>query len=83
MFTTIKKLIKDLVTENDGVSYCPIRVFAFGLSIPTVILFITGAGLQLSHGHLDLQSLATAFATMSAGFAAFGASVALKATTDK
>ena len=82
MFTTLKKAIKDLVTENDGVSYCPVRVFAFFLSIPTIVLFTVGGVLQIVQGHFDLQGFATAFATLSGGFMAFGLSVAAKALTD-
>jgi hypothetical protein len=82
MLHTIKKLIKDLITENDGSSYCPIRVFAFVLSFPAVIIFLAGYTIQLIHGHFDGQGFSTAFATMTAGFAAFGASVAMKAFTD-
>jgi hypothetical protein len=82
MLATIKKFIKDLLTENDGFSYCPIRVFAFALSVPAVILFTVGCALQIYHGHFSVQDMATAFATLSGGFAAFGGSVTLKALTD-
>lgn len=81
--TIMFKIIKDLVTENDGVSYCPIRVFAFGISVPAVLIFVIGYIMQLSHGHFDGQGFAAAFATMCGGFAAFGVSVAAKAFTDK
>lgn len=79
---TLMKFIKDILTENDGYSYCPIRVFAFFLSVPTIGIYTAAGIMQLLHGHLDLQSFATAFATLSAGYVGFGASVALKATTD-
>jgi hypothetical protein len=80
---TVKKVIKDLLTENDGQSYCPIRVFAFGLSTPTVGLFLAGALQHMIHGGLNLQDLATAFSTLCAGFAGLGAAVSIKAFTDK
>lgn len=82
MFTTLKKAIKDTMTENNGQSYCPVRVFAFFLSIPTIILFAAGGTLQIVQGHFDLQGFATAFATLSGGYMAFGLSVAAKALTD-
>lgn len=78
-----KKLIKDLVTENDGESYCPVRVFSAALSFPSIAMFFGGCVQQLWAGHLDLTSLATSFTTMAGGFAAFGAGVAVKAFTDK
>jgi hypothetical protein len=80
---SIKKGILDLLTENDGISLCPIRVFAFALSIPTIGIFAAAGIMQLIHGHLDIQGFASAFATLSAGFAAFGASVSVKALTDR
>jgi len=79
----MKKFLKDLLTENDGISYCPVRVFAFFISIPAILLFTGGFGLQIYQGHFDGQVFSTAFATMSAGFMAFGVSVAAKALTDK
>jgi hypothetical protein len=80
---TLRKFIKDLLTENDGQSYCPVRVFAFFLSLPAVTLFTVGYTLQILHGHFDGQGFSTSFATMTAGFMAFGISVAAKAFTDK
>lgn len=77
-----KKFINDILTENDGKSYCPIRVFSAGISTPAVLFFITDCGMQLYQGHLDLQTMATAFSTMCAGFAGLGAGVAVKAFTD-
>lgn len=82
-FTTLKKFIKDLLTENDGVSYCPIRVFAFGLSTPTVGVFIAGCIQHMFHHDLNLQDLATAFSTLCAGFVGLGSAVSIKAFTDK
>jgi hypothetical protein len=78
----IKKLISDVLTENDGKSFCPVRVFAAGLSTPAILFFIVDCVGQLYHGHLDLQTMATAFATMTGGFAALGIGVAAKAITD-
>jgi hypothetical protein len=80
---TIKKVMKDLLTENDGQSYCPIRVFAFGLSTPTVGVFIAGAIQHLLNHSLNLQDLSTAFSTLCAGFAGLGAAVSIKAFTDR
>lgn len=82
MIATIKKLLKDLLTENDGTSYCPVRVFAVGLSVPALLLFVTGFTLKIINGHFDGQEMALAFSTMMAGFAAAGAGVAVKAMTD-
>jgi hypothetical protein len=78
MFTTIKKFLKDLLTEKFGDAYCPVRCFAFFLSVPSIVIFITGYSTQLIHGHFDGQGFATAFATLCGGFMAFGVSVAIK-----
>lgn len=76
--TKILSLLKSLITEQDGVSLCPIRVFAVALSVPAVLFFIIGCVLQIKQGHFDIQAMSTAFATLTAGYAALGASVALK-----
>ena len=80
---TVKKVLKDLLTENDGQSFCPIRVFAFGLSTPTVLIFIAGSLQKLIEHQLNLQDLSTAFSTLCAGFAGLGAAVSIKAFTDR
>ncbi|MDF2435469.1 MAG: hypothetical protein JWP44_5100 [Mucilaginibacter sp.] len=82
MLMTLRKLLKDVLTENDGQSYCPVRVFAAALSTPTVILFVTGFSRAIYQDHFNGLDLATAFSTMCAGFAALGAGVAVKSFSD-
>ena len=83
MWATIKKLVKDLLTENDGLSYCPIRCFAAAISVPGILLFVIGYSVQIYKGQFDGQQMAIAFSTIMAGFAASGLGIAAKATTDK
>lgn len=75
---SIKSLLFSLISENDGKSLCPIRLFAAAVSVPAVIFFTIAFVLQLIHGNIEVQSMATTFATLTAGYAALGASVALK-----
>jgi len=79
---SIKQLIKDMITENDGVSFCPVRILSMGLSVPTVLMFIAGYAASIFQGHFDGQNMALAFTTLCGGFAAIGAGVAAKALTD-
>lgn len=82
MFSILKKLISDCLTENDGMSYCPVRVAGFSLamtSIPTFIFCAVMAGL---HGHFDFMGFGTAFAAMMGGLGVLAGGVALKAKTD-
>lgn len=78
-----KKLLKDVMTEGDNATYCPVRVFAAALSVPSIVFFIAGCVQHLYRGDLSLQDLATSFTTMAGGFAAFGAGVAVKAFSDR
>jgi hypothetical protein len=75
---SIKTLIKGLITENDGTSICPIRLFAAIISVPAIIFFIVDGVIQIYTGHIDMQGMSTAFATLTAGYASLGVSVALK-----
>lgn len=83
MGTQLKKLLHDILTENDGVSYCPVRVLSFGLSVlafPTFIyISIDGAW----HGHFDLREFGETFTIMIGGVGALlGGGIAIKARTD-
>jgi hypothetical protein len=82
MSVNFKQVLKDILTENDGQSYCPVRVFSFALSTPAIMLFLFGYGKQIYTGHFNGLDMATAFSTMCAGFAALGAGVAVKSFSD-
>jgi len=68
MFNTIKKVIKDVLTENDGESFCPARLSGF------IALFsylgIAVYSVHLSHS-VDLVALGTGLATVLAGTAIY------------
>ena len=82
MIIELKKILKDLLTENDNSTYCTIRVLSVCLSFPTILLFIWGCIQQAWSGHIDLGAMATAFTTMAGGFTALGAGVAVKSFTE-
>jgi uncharacterized protein YebE (UPF0316 family) len=75
---TIKSLIFSLISENDGKSLCPIRLFAAAISVPAILFFVIGYSILMYHGHFDLQSMANTFAVLTGGYAALGVSVGLK-----
>jgi hypothetical protein len=71
------KFINDLLTEDDGLSYCWARV----MSSAGVITYIGSVGYMLwKTGSIDLSGFATGFSTLLAGA---GAAIALKASTQK
>ncbi|MEX3764445.1 hypothetical protein [Paraburkholderia phenoliruptrix] len=82
MFDTIKRVLKDCTTENDGSSYCPFRVTGLALAgggIPTFI----GAGIWAAYqGHFDFVAFGTGFAAMLGGLGVLAGGIALKAKTD-
>lgn len=83
MISAFKKLLHDVLTENDGTSYCPFRCGGFALSatgIPTLI----GCTIYSTHinGHFDMMAFGSAFAAMMGGMALLAGGVAMKARTD-
>lgn len=82
MFETIKKLIHDCLTENDGQSFCPFRVGGAGLSATGIPTFIGASLWSVIHGHWDPVAYGTAFAAMMSGMALLAGGVAFKARTD-
>lgn len=83
MFATLKKLLHDCLTENDGDSYCPFRVGGFALSAGGIPSFIGCAiWTTIQTDHFDAIAFGTAFAAMMTGMAALAGGVALKARTD-
>jgi hypothetical protein len=83
MFTTLKKLVLDCLTENDGKSFCPVRVAGFGLAMTAIPTFITCTLYAVHHtGHFDFVGFGSAFAAMMAGLGVLAGGVALKAKTD-
>lgn len=84
MWTTLKKVCKDCLTENDGTTYDPIRVggaLLSGTSIPT---FIFSTIFSVIHEHrFDYVGFAAAFGGIAAGMTALAAGVSVKARTDQ
>jgi hypothetical protein len=82
MWTQLKKLLHDILTENDGVSYCPVRVLGVGLSVVAFPVFGYVAVAGAMHGHFDLREYGETFAIMLGGIGVLGGGVAIKAKTD-
>lgn len=83
MFEQAKKLIKDILTENDGKSYCPFRVSGAALSTLAIPTFVAGGIVSIyKTGALDYITFATGFGAMMTGLAVLAGGIALKAKTD-
>lgn len=83
MFATLKKLIHDCLTENDGQSFCPFRVGGFALSATSIPTFIICSIMSVHKtGTFDAVAFGTGFAAMMGGLAVLAGGVALKAKTD-
>lgn len=81
---SLVKLIKDCLTENDGVSYCPFRVAGAALSASGIPTYIGGGIVSIyKTGALDYVTFGTGFGAMMAGLAALAGGVAFKARTDR
>ena len=83
MWETVKKVIKDCSTENNGTSYCPFRVSGLalaGMGIPTFIGCAITA--TVTTGHFDATTYGGGFAAMMGGLGLLAGAVALKAKTD-
>lgn len=82
MWQTLKKLIKDCLTENDGKSYCAFRVSGCALTlsgVPTFIALSIFAVLSNPEHHFDMVAFGTAFGFMMSGLALLAGGVAFKA----
>jgi formate hydrogenlyase subunit 3/multisubunit Na+/H+ antiporter MnhD subunit len=83
VWATLKKLVHDCLTENDGASYCPFRVSGAALSMAGIPTFIGCAIAELVRtGHFDAMSYGGAFAAMMGGIGVLAGGVAIKARTD-
>ena len=77
------KLLRDILTENDGASYCPVRIFGAGLASAGIPTFVWGAIVQVQSHAFHLLAFAQAFGVMMLGIGALGGGVAVKALTDR
>lgn len=82
MIDQIKKLLHDILTENDGTSYCPVRVLGVGLSVVAIPVFAYVSINASWHGHFELHDFGETFAMMLGGIGILGGGVAIKAKTD-
>jgi glycerol-3-phosphate acyltransferase PlsY len=80
----MRKFFMDLLTENDGKSFCPMRVYGAMLCVPaTLALVVAGVWLMVTH-QLRVMEFAQAVGLMGGTLmTVFGAGVTLKALTDK
>jgi hypothetical protein len=83
MWQTIKKVIKDCCTENNGTSYCPFRVSGFAFSAGACPTFTACAvWTTIQTGHMDYMAFGAGFASIMGGLALLAGGVAFKARTD-
>jgi hypothetical protein len=83
VWATIKKVVKDCLTENDGKSYCPVRCFGAAFSIPSIGIFILAGGRMAFQPAFPLHDFAMSFSIMMGAICAgFGVGIAVKAFTD-
>jgi hypothetical protein len=83
MWSEIKKLVKDCLTENDGKSYCPVRCVGASFSIPSIAIFMLASGRMALQPNFPLHDFAMSFSIMMGAICAgFGVGIAVKAFTD-
>lgn len=81
----LKKLLTDVLTENDGSSYCIGRVtlvVSTAMGMPTLCLGALYSIYSAPDHHFDMQSFGIAFAAVLAGISAAIVSIAQKQKTD-
>jgi hypothetical protein len=80
----MKKFLLDLFTENDGKSFCPLRVYGALLCVPAGVAITFGGLWMMIHGKLTVMEFAQAVGVMSGTLTAvFGVGITVKAITDK
>jgi hypothetical protein len=80
---TIKKIVKDCLTENDGKSYCPVRCFGAAFTVPSIAIFIVAGGRMALQPKFPLHDFAMSFSIMIAAICGgFGIGITAKAFTD-
>jgi hypothetical protein len=83
MWQTIKKIVKDCLTENDGKSYCPVRCVGAAFSIPSILVFLLAGGRMALQPAFPLHDFAMSFSIMMGAICGgFGVGIAVKAFTD-
>ncbi len=82
--TVAGKVAKDLFTENDGQSYCPVRVVGGLLIVPSVLMVLGFGGWGIAAGKLALMGFVQVVGAMAGVVGVvFAGAVSLKAVTDR
>jgi hypothetical protein len=80
---TVKRIVKDCLTENNGVSYCPVRCFGAAFSLPSMAIFMVASARMALQPKFPLHDFAMSFSIMMGAICAgFGVGIAVKAFTD-
>ena len=83
LILTLKKVVKDCCTENDGVSFCPFRLMGFITASVGIPIFFGGTiWYSALSKTFDCFHFAQAFTTFMGGIALLATAVAIKAVTD-
>lgn len=78
------KVTKDIFTENDGQSYCPVRVIGGLLVIPAVLMLLGFGGWAIAAGKMTLMEFVQVVGAMAGVVGVvFAGAVSLKALTDR
>jgi hypothetical protein len=79
MWRALKKILKDCMTEQDGVTWCPFRIAGCGTTATSIPTFIWLAVWSALHGQpVDLKDFAIAFGGMMTGISVLAGTVAFK-----
>jgi hypothetical protein len=84
MWSTIKKIAKDCMTEQDGQTYCPFRIAGAGLTSTSIPAFI---GLSIwsvvkDGQHFNATDFSIAFGGMMTGISVLAGTVAFKTRSE-
>lgn len=83
MLRTIRKIVKDLHTENDGSSYDPVRIAGSTLLIPGIPVFFWGVIYNTLQQHrFDFGGFSMGIAGIASVILSLAAGVSIKARTD-
>lgn len=81
--SAFRKLVHDCLTENDGKSYCPIRVLGMLYGVGVFPVFAGGVVFIIWHTHqFPMLEFAGAFSTIVSSFGILAAGIRFKAKTD-
>jgi hypothetical protein len=83
MWASLRKVLKDCNTEQDGVTWCPFRIAGNGMTAAGIPTFIFLAIWSAMHGQpIDLKDFAIAFGGMMTGISVLAGTVAFKTRSE-